>query len=482
MLPPGLQFIDSWIDADRLDRCFQLMETDDRTTFGRGSPLERILPRSRSCRSWTVLRRPAEPAPRSGDSAIHRAEGSGPNHRPAVVRPRHNRSHDADAGEPFRGSMQRVSSRRCAQTSPTDLESTLFSASPDRAVARSRRPDRVPAGGTRVLFFLEECQLSAARVYLRLNAVNAGHAESAYPNEVACLQPATGRNNTSGAPHQPRGLPLKLARKLLALCTSVIMLLTFAPAVLATSNGPCVTPNGNHFLAGEWANNKVKRIKAHIDINDTNDILCSSGLTDTPDDGTFHGITLRPWIYESSHSKAQLFIGIAQCKAQITTEGCFTDGNDRRLWINNVSCVEPLALDFQYDLGPADESGEDVEIAWDSVNNEWDFYGDGGAYLMSFRVSNSNYACMNPEHKGSTGATNDEMQGAWQSERFDLGDGWGEVNPTHFTNMYYWEPGDILHTAGDGTVCDFNNHPQTPHSQSCAMQGGSTSMDTWTHY
>jgi hypothetical protein len=33
MLPPGLEFIDSWVDADRLDRCFQLMETDDRTTF-----------------------------------------------------------------------------------------------------------------------------------------------------------------------------------------------------------------------------------------------------------------------------------------------------------------------------------------------------------------------------------------------------------------------------------------------------------------
>jgi hypothetical protein len=33
MLPPGLTFIDSWVDADRLDRCFQLMETDDRATF-----------------------------------------------------------------------------------------------------------------------------------------------------------------------------------------------------------------------------------------------------------------------------------------------------------------------------------------------------------------------------------------------------------------------------------------------------------------
>jgi hypothetical protein len=28
MLPPGLLYLDSWID-DRLERCFQLMETDD---------------------------------------------------------------------------------------------------------------------------------------------------------------------------------------------------------------------------------------------------------------------------------------------------------------------------------------------------------------------------------------------------------------------------------------------------------------------
>src|SRR5262249_832614 len=29
MLPPGLQYLDSWVDARRLARCFQLMETED---------------------------------------------------------------------------------------------------------------------------------------------------------------------------------------------------------------------------------------------------------------------------------------------------------------------------------------------------------------------------------------------------------------------------------------------------------------------
>jgi hypothetical protein len=34
MLPDGLQFLDSWIvDDERLDRCYQLMETDDPTLF-----------------------------------------------------------------------------------------------------------------------------------------------------------------------------------------------------------------------------------------------------------------------------------------------------------------------------------------------------------------------------------------------------------------------------------------------------------------
>jgi Protein of unknown function (DUF3303) len=34
MLPEGLHYVDSWIvDDERLDRCFQLMETDDPSLF-----------------------------------------------------------------------------------------------------------------------------------------------------------------------------------------------------------------------------------------------------------------------------------------------------------------------------------------------------------------------------------------------------------------------------------------------------------------
>jgi hypothetical protein len=33
MLPVGLEYIESWVDAETLDRCFQLMETDDPRLF-----------------------------------------------------------------------------------------------------------------------------------------------------------------------------------------------------------------------------------------------------------------------------------------------------------------------------------------------------------------------------------------------------------------------------------------------------------------
>jgi len=33
MLPAGLAYIDSWVDAATLGRCFQLMETDDPNVF-----------------------------------------------------------------------------------------------------------------------------------------------------------------------------------------------------------------------------------------------------------------------------------------------------------------------------------------------------------------------------------------------------------------------------------------------------------------
>jgi hypothetical protein len=34
MLPDGLGYVDSWVAAPGMDRCFQLMETDDPALFG----------------------------------------------------------------------------------------------------------------------------------------------------------------------------------------------------------------------------------------------------------------------------------------------------------------------------------------------------------------------------------------------------------------------------------------------------------------
>jgi len=33
MLPTGLRYLDSWVDVQNLNRCFQLMETDDPDLF-----------------------------------------------------------------------------------------------------------------------------------------------------------------------------------------------------------------------------------------------------------------------------------------------------------------------------------------------------------------------------------------------------------------------------------------------------------------
>jgi hypothetical protein len=33
MLPPGLEYVDSWVEEPGLGRCFQLMETDDPRLF-----------------------------------------------------------------------------------------------------------------------------------------------------------------------------------------------------------------------------------------------------------------------------------------------------------------------------------------------------------------------------------------------------------------------------------------------------------------
>jgi Protein of unknown function (DUF3303) len=33
MLPPGLVYVDSWVDDRQLDRCFQLMETENPAHF-----------------------------------------------------------------------------------------------------------------------------------------------------------------------------------------------------------------------------------------------------------------------------------------------------------------------------------------------------------------------------------------------------------------------------------------------------------------
>ena len=37
MLPTGLRYLDSWVETEG-DRCFQLMETEDKSLFGQWTP------------------------------------------------------------------------------------------------------------------------------------------------------------------------------------------------------------------------------------------------------------------------------------------------------------------------------------------------------------------------------------------------------------------------------------------------------------
>ena len=61
-LPPGLEYVDSWVDLDYA-RCFQLMKTDDRTTIDRWIA------------AWSDLARfEVVPVRTSADAARHIAE------------------------------------------------------------------------------------------------------------------------------------------------------------------------------------------------------------------------------------------------------------------------------------------------------------------------------------------------------------------------------------------------------------------------
>lgn len=253
------------------------------------------------------------------------------------------------------------------------------------------------------------------------------------------------------------------------------MVLTFAPAVAASDDGNCSTKG--HWIASEQSYNWARKVKANVDVNASASLCDNAG--GIIDNGTFHGVTVAG--NTGYDGRALIWAGVAECDVpQIQIAFCRGDGNERQA-VHVVACGWPNA-DQQFDHGAADvgSTGNDFEIAWDEVNNEWDVYGDGGAYLRSFPVSNGDYSCMNPEGPSST-----QVYALWGSERWDLGDGWGEVTKTHFSNLFYAAVGGSgWISSGDGTGCDANNHNYTPHRQYCSqpIPASSSSMDTWTIY
>jgi len=251
-----------------------------------------------------------------------------------------------------------------------------------------------------------------------------------------------------------------------------MMFVTAAP-VAAADNGPCSTKG--HWIASEQAYYWTRKVKATIDVNAAA-ALCEVGVG-VRDNGTYHGIQVAG--NTGYDGRALIWAGVVECDTpQPMIDFCHGDTQERQA-VHVVACGWPNA-DQQFDHGPADTSGNDFQIAWDEVNNEWDVYGDGGAYLRSFPVSQGDYSCMNPEGPSST-----QVYGVWGSERMDLGDGWGQSTKTEFTNMYYAQVGGSgWVTAGDDTPCDENNHNYTPHRQYCSqpLMTTSTSMSTWSIY
>lgn len=80
MLPPGLAYVDSWVDERGLDRCFQLMETGDPRLSRSGRRAGATWSRSRSSRSSPPARprrgSPAEPGPYRASTASPAALGA----------------------------------------------------------------------------------------------------------------------------------------------------------------------------------------------------------------------------------------------------------------------------------------------------------------------------------------------------------------------------------------------------------------------
>lgn len=261
-----------------------------------------------------------------------------------------------------------------------------------------------------------------------------------------------------------------LARRLATTAAAFALLGTVftlgAKPVSAAGYGNCSTHA--HWIAGSQAPVVVQGVQSYIDATSASS-LCTNpgGIQD-------NGIYQHVLIGEGDGGPGILSIGIVTCDVPVTT-GCDWVGRVQpHYWINNVECDWPNN-DDQFDLGNADWAQHQYRIWFDTANNTWYLYIDNIVKKTVFATGV--FACLNPN-------TANYAAGGWFSERWDLGDGWGNANNwTQFTTMQWRNAsGWVSPSYTVNSNCALNNHAGTPHSQQCWYSPNGQSQRTDTIY
>lgn len=263
-----------------------------------------------------------------------------------------------------------------------------------------------------------------------------------------------------------------LRRTLALVATLVLASAAFASAVSAADSGNCSTKG--HWIADKQANvNNIAGLYGTIDPVNTSALCSNPGLA--LDNGVYHALVIgeNGKCTGGGTDCPQLSIGGVMCDNP-TTPGCDSVGRDTwHYWLNNVDCT-PLHQDWQLDLGTANSpwAAHNYEIVYNYTTQSWYFYIDGIQKWVQGTTGATSYGCFNENTAGNS------YVGGWQSERWDLGDGWSRSGAKAWlTNTQYYASG--WHDATSYFLN--NNHGSAPHGQYITAPS-STSIATWTVY
>jgi len=263
-----------------------------------------------------------------------------------------------------------------------------------------------------------------------------------------------------------------LLRRILALvATLVLASAAFALTVNAADSGNCSTK-------GHWIANKQPLVNNIAGMIGRVDPVNTSALCSNPggiqDNGVYHALSIveNGACTGGGTTCPQLSIGVLMCDNPLTP-GCDSVGRDTwHYWINNVDC-SPFHLDFQLDLGTANSpwASHIYEMVFNYAAATWLFYLDGVQVWSVPTTGVTGYGCFNESTPGNRYA------GTWQSERWDLGDGWS------LSGAKAWETSTQYYAGGWHFPSSYslnNNHGFQPHGN--YITGSSIDQATWTIY